>query len=151
MVAFTSLTLSGFAPGAPLARIWMAWCPGDLEGAILVTPVVLLWRLRTAIGWSRRWRLEATALLGCLLLVTLTVFSGLIPSTNRNYPLEFLCIPFFVWAAFRFGQRAAATVLLLVSGIAIWGTLHGFGPFIRPSPNESLLLLQTFMAVTAVM
>ena len=150
-VGVTTLSLAGFAQWAHFGPIWMTWWLGDLVGALLVTPVVLLWSLRPAMGWNRRWRLEATALLGCLLLVTLTVFSGLIPSTNRNYPLEFLCIPFFVWAAFRFGQRAAATVLLLVSSIAIWGTLHGFGPFVRPSLNESLLLLQAFMAVTAVM
>ena len=104
-----------------------------------------------AMGWSRRLRLEAASLLISLSLVTLTVFSGVIPYTNRNYPLEFLCIPFFAWAAFRFGQRAAATAVLLMSVIAIWGTLHGFGPFVRPTPNESLLLLQAYIAVTAVM
>jgi PAS domain S-box-containing protein len=31
-----------------------------------------------------------------------------------------------------------------MSAIALWGTRHGFGPFSRPSANESLLLLQTF-------
>src|SRR5439155_1168665 len=34
---------------------------------------------------------------------------------------------------------------------AIWGTLHGFGPFVRATRNESLLLLQAFMGVTSVM
>jgi two-component system, cell cycle response regulator len=37
-----------------------------------------------------------------------------------------------------------------LSGIAIGGTLRGFGPFVRDTQNESLLLLQAFMAVTAV-
>jgi PAS domain S-box-containing protein len=35
--------------------------------------------------------------------------------------------------------------------MAIWGTLHGLGPFVRESPNESLLLLQTYMVTMAVM
>src|SRR2546430_6510636 len=39
---------------------------------------------------------------------------------------------------------------MLQSGIAIWGTLAGFGPFVRSTANESLLLLQAFMGVTAV-
>src|SRR4029077_12599028 len=47
-------------------------------------------------------------------------------------------------------QREAATAVVLLSGIAIWGTLHGFGPFRRGSENESLVLLQAFMGVTAV-
>ncbi len=150
-VGVTTLSLAGFAPWAHLGPIWITWWLGDLAGALVVTPVVLLWSAPLSLSWSRQWRIEAAVLLASLALLTLTVFGGLFPSTNRNYPLEFLCIPFFVWAAFRFGQRAAATTILLVSVVAIWGTLHGFGPFVRPSPNESLLLLQAFMAVSAVM
>jgi diguanylate cyclase (GGDEF)-like protein len=150
-VGATTLSLAGLAHWASFGPIWLTWWLGDLAGAIVVTPVVILWSAPLSLAWSRRWRLEAAALLVSLCLVTLSVFSGVFPSTNRNYPLEFLCIPFFVWGAFRFGQRAAATAILLVSGIAIWGTLHGFGPFVRPAPNESLLLLQAFVAVTAAM
>jgi diguanylate cyclase (GGDEF)-like protein len=36
----------------------------------------------------------------------------------------------------------------MLAGIAIWGTLHGYGPFPRGTPNESLLLLQAFMGVS---
>ena len=149
-VGVITISLAGFARWASFAPIWLTWWLGDLVGALVVTPVVVLWSAPLSLEWSRKWRLEAAALLVSLCLVTLSVFSGLFPS-NRNYPLEFLCIPFFVWAGFRFGQRAAATAIVLVTGIAIWGTLHGFGPFVRPAPNESLLLLQAFVAVTAVM
>ncbi len=51
----------------------------------------------------------------------------------------------------RFGRRATATTILLVSVVATWGTLRGFGPFSTGNGNESLLLLQAFMGVTAVM
>src|SRR5207247_564289 len=68
-----------------------------------------------------------------------------------NYPLEFLCIPPLVVAAFRFGRREAATCVALLSVLANWGTLHGLGPFVRYTPNESLLLLQTFMGTMAMM
>jgi diguanylate cyclase (GGDEF)-like protein len=81
--------------------------------------------------------------------VGLVVFGGILPV--KNYPLEFLCVPLFLWAAFAFGPREAVTAVLVLSGIAIWGTLRGFGPFRGGTPNESLLLLQAFMGVTAVM
>src|SRR5439155_671298 len=45
----------------------------------------------------------------------------------------------------------ALAAVVVLSGIAIWGTLHGFGPFVRATHNESLLLLQAFMGVTSVM
>src|SRR5947199_314401 len=39
---------------------------------------------------------------------------------------------------------------LLLAGVALWGTLRGYGPFARPLFNESLLLLQSFQGVTAI-
>ncbi len=71
-------------------------------------------------------------------------------SELKNYPLEYLCIPFLVWAAYRFGRRKAATALCALAAIATWGTLHGFGPFARESRNTSLLLLQAFMGIMAI-
>jgi signal transduction histidine kinase len=56
-----------------------------------------------------------------------------------------------IWAAFRFGQREVATLVALMSLIATWSTLRGLGPFVRPSENESLLLLQAFMATIAAL
>src|SRR3989454_3776341 len=35
--------------------------------------------------------------------------------------------------------------IAVLAATALWGTAHGFGPFIHDSPNESLLLLQAFM------
>jgi diguanylate cyclase (GGDEF)-like protein len=93
--------------------------------------------------------LESVLLLLGLWLVGKIVFVGWL--TTQNYPFELVGIPFLVWVAFRFRQREAATVIFILSGIAIWGTLHGFGPFVRKTPNESLLLLQAFMGIMTVM
>jgi PAS domain S-box-containing protein len=41
--------------------------------------------------------------------------------------------------------------IALLSGMAVWGTLRGLGPFVRESPNESLLLLQAYMVTMAAM
>ena len=78
------------------------------------------------------------------------IFGGRFHSAVKNYPLEYLCIPFLIWAAFRFGRRKAATAILVLSVIATWGTMHGFGPFATDSQNISLLLLQAFIGITAL-
>jgi predicted signal transduction protein with EAL and GGDEF domain len=78
------------------------------------------------------------------------VFGGRFHSLVKNYPLEYLCIPFLIWAAFRFGRRKAATANLLLAVIATWGTLQGYGPFSRQSQNTSLLLLQVFMSIVSI-
>lgn len=147
----TSLALGGFARWTDYGPIWLTWWLGDTVGDLVVAPVVLLWYARPLVRWPRGRALEAAGLLAGLGLVGLVVFGGLFPARVKDYPLEFVCIPFFLWAAVRFRAREAATATLVLSAIAIRGTLLGFGPFVRDAPNESLLLLQAFMGVVSVM
>ena len=74
------------------------------------------------------------------------MFGGPLFKTPER-PLTFLGIPILVWAALRLGQRLAATSVLVLAAMAIWGTARGSGPF----QGESLLLLQAFIGVVAVM
>jgi diguanylate cyclase (GGDEF)-like protein len=129
----------------------MTWWLGDAVGALVVAPVIVLWNAEPRVRWNRRQLAEGAALLLALVLVGLAVFGGLLPTGSLGYPLEFLCVPLLLWAGFRFGQREVATAIVVLSGIAIAGTLEGFGPFVRATENESILLLQAFMGVTAVM
>ncbi len=147
----TTLSLGGFAHWADYGSIWLTWWLGDAVGNLVVAPVVLLWSTRPRVRWRLPQTLEAAALLACLLLAGQIVFGGLFPSGAKNYPLEFLGIPFLLWAVFRFGAREAATAILFLSGIAIRGTLRGYGPFVQETQNESLLLLQAFMGVVSLM
>ncbi|HVH68829.1 MAG TPA: MASE1 domain-containing protein [Gemmatimonadales bacterium] len=146
-----TLSLAGFAPWGDFWPIWSTWWTGDVVGDLVVAPAVLLWAERPRIHWHRRQALEAAALLGCLVVVGLAAFDGLFPWKDKHYPLEFLCLPPLLWAAFRFERREAAAVVVMLSVLAIWGTLSGYGPFVRPTFNESLLLLQAFQGVSAVM
>jgi diguanylate cyclase (GGDEF)-like protein len=129
--------------------VWLTWWLGDAAADLVVAPFIVLWWVNPRVRWRRRRAFEAAVLMASLGLTAAVVFGGRFPSGVQNYPLEFLCLPFLVWAAFRFGQREVAAAVVLLSGIAIWGTLRGFGPFVRPAQGESLLLLQAFMAVTA--
>ncbi|MBZ5625446.1 MAG: MASE1 domain-containing protein [Acidobacteriia bacterium] len=145
----TSLALGGLARWSRYGSIWSDWWLGDMAGVLVVAPALVLWSTRP----MTRWRppvSEATVLLLGLVLVGLSVFGGILPPAATDYPL-FLCIPFLLWASFRFTQRQAATATLLLSSITIWGTLQGSGPFIRRSPHESLLLLQAFTGFMSVM
>jgi len=146
----TSLALGGLARWADFGSIWVTWWLGDGAGALVVAPVVLLWTENPRLQWSKRQLLEGAALLACLVIIGQMVFGGVSPPEARDYPLEVLCIPILLWAAFRFGARETASAILLLAVIAILGTLRGFGPFAREARNESLLLLQVFIAVVAV-
>ena len=147
----TSLMLGGFAERANYGSIWLTWWLGDMAGDLIVAPFLVLWIKNRHLQWSRTQLAEAALLCAGLVLVTMAVFGRLTPSHINKYPLEYLCLPCLVWAAYRFGPRETATANVILAGLAIWGTLRGFGPFAGSSPNESLLLLQAFMGVTSVL
>ena len=149
-VGVAALALGGFASWSMYWTIWCTWWLGDGVGAIVVTPLVLLWRENPSLKWSRKQAIELAFLFVGLFFTAYFVFGGRFHSVVKNYPLEYLCIPFLIWAAFRFGRRKVATATFFLAVIATWGTLHGFGPFSRQSQNTSLLLLQAFMGIVAI-
>ena len=149
-VGVSTLALAGFADWTRYSSIWSTWWIGDAVGAVVVTPFVLLWWENPRLHLTRARMMELTFLFAGLFFTVGIVFGGRFHAAVKNYPFEYLCIPFLIWAAFRFGRRKAATAICTLAAIATWGTVHGFGPFARESQNTSLLLLQAFIGVMAV-
>ena len=149
-IGVATLAVAGFANWAAFGSIWCTWWLGDAVGAVTVTPLLLLWCENPRIHWTREQITELAFLFLGLFATGWVVFGKPFHSELKNYPLEYLCIPFLIWAAFRFGRRKAATALCALSMIAVWGTLHGYGPFARESQNTSLLLMQAFMGIMAI-
>src|SRR5215467_6962216 len=147
-----TLVLAGFAPWAKAGAIWLTWWLGDAVGVVIIAPVLILWAEKKQ---PRRWNpsrlFEAGLLVLAVLIAGQLVFGAVLPKANPTYPIDFLAVPPLVWAAFRFGQRETATASFILAGMGIWGGLHGQGPFSRPDPNESLLLLQAFVGLSAVL
>ncbi|MGH7231968.1 MAG: sensor histidine kinase [Nitrospiraceae bacterium] len=147
----TSIVLGGYASWLDAWPIWLTWFLGDAAGALIVAPPLLLWSVHQRSHFDRAQVLEMTVLMLGVFLVGQIAFGGIVAGARHNYPISFLPVPFLVWAAVRFGPRETATVMILLSGIAVWGTLRGFGSFATEAPNQALLLLQAFMATIAIM
>ena len=147
-IGVSALALGGFARWVDYKPIWFTWWLGDAAGILVLGSLLLLW----SSDYRVKWKWERMGEFG-ILLAGITATSQIVfgPFAHRSYPVEYLCIPFLIWSAFRFGPREAAAVTFVLSAIAIWGTLHGFGPFALGARNESLLLLQAFMSIVAVM
>jgi diguanylate cyclase (GGDEF)-like protein len=149
-IGVTTLAVAGFANGTGFGSIWCTWWLGDAVGAVTVTPLLLLWWENPRLRWTRRKGTELAVLFSGLFATSWIVFGNSFHSELKNYPLEYLCIPFLIWAAFRFGRRKAATALCALSVIAAWGTSHGYGPFAWETQNASMLLMQAFMGIMAI-
>jgi PAS domain S-box-containing protein len=145
-----SVSLAGIAHPAAYGTIWFTWWLGDTIGVLLVTPLLLTWGAEPQVRWSVRRHVEAGLLFASLLVAGWMGFGGWVPGSDAHYPLAFVPIPWLVWAAFRFGPRGAATAAVITSAIAISDTVHGVGPFVQNTVNESLLLLQAFVGIVTV-
>ncbi|MBI4354842.1 MAG: MASE1 domain-containing protein, partial [Candidatus Omnitrophica bacterium] len=152
-VGVTTLTLGDFMGPTTYGSVWLTWWLGDAVGAIVVTPLVVAWSRRPfpMTPWPLRRVVEAVLAYGALTLAALLVFGSWWFLPTAKYPMAFLCIPPVVWMAFRLGQRLTTAATALLAGIAIWATLHGFGPFAVGILNTSLLLLQAFVGVITCM
>jgi diguanylate cyclase (GGDEF)-like protein len=148
-IGVLSLVLGGLASWQDAPRIWLTWWLGDAVGDIVVAPALIIWiGVRPTPSWTRAQIIEALLLLVVTAGVTYATFGGVFP--ERHYPLTVLLWPAMIWVSFRFGPREAATLMLVVSGIAVTRTLAGVGPFSVYSTNESLVLLQVWTGITAV-
>ena len=147
----SSLATGGFAQWSNYWPIWATWWLGDASGVLIVAPLLLLWSVpSTQRKWNRPQAIEVSVLLLLLVVLAETVFGGWLPISAHNYPISFICGPIVIWTAFRFTPRETATGIFILSAIAIWGTLHGFGPFILRTENQSLLTLQAWTAALTI-
>jgi PAS domain S-box-containing protein len=89
-------------------------------------------------------------LLLLLFVLSEAVFGGWLTISAKDYPIAFICGAIVIWMAFRLTRRDTAMGIFILSAIAIWGTLHGFGPFVGETENQSLLALQSWTAVLTV-
>ncbi len=146
----TSLGVAGFADWANYGAIWLTWWLGDATGDLVFAPLVLLWSVASKRRWNKKEVAEIGTLLLLLVLLSGVVFGGWPPVSARNYPIVLICGSVVIWTAFRFRQRETATGIFILSAIAVWGTLHGFGPFVRETENQSLLAAQWGAAVLSI-
>ena len=144
-IGSVSLTVTGTLPPADFSSNAWTWFQGDASGMIILTPLILTWRLRSWQQWPRLQVLEAVGLALSALFVSTAVFAS-----DSHLPLAFLPLSFVVWAALRFDQRAVTSVVFAISAIGVLATLLGLGPFVVPSIDVSNFLLLTYTSTLSI-
>lgn len=146
-----SLYVGGIATWAGFGYVWLTWWVGDAVGALVVAPALVVWTLQDWASWKSTRLAEEALVFGLLAIVTWLTFRVPPGSTSLGpLHLEYSVIPIIVWATFRFTQRGATLSVLMVAAIAVWYTVHGLGPCAIGHANESLQLVQSYLATVTV-
>ncbi len=157
-VAAMSALDAGFSylhTAAPFKDQWSVVFVSTMLGMLLTAPLILAWNRRgieEAVEFTRVRLPELLALFLALIVTTAYVFGTRPTAPGFTPPLIYVCAPFFIWAALRFGLRATTLALAVFGFIVYWQTAHGFGPFsIDGVPDlRSMLHLQGYLATIIV-
>lgn len=142
------LFLTGVNAWSGFTSAWLMWWLGDALGVLIVTPLALTFTRLLTLRGERRWTEFACLLLGAV-GTALAIFDPRLGLMRADVFL-FGVFPFVLWGAVRFEAAGAAIVSFLISVIAVWGTAHGFGPFIKGNMLQNATLLESFLGITAV-
>jgi PAS domain S-box-containing protein len=137
-------------------RYWIEWRNLGISNAVtavILVPVILLGAHLLFVQRPRvlslRRLLEAALGGACTVALGMFVFNSTTAGPNTSPALLYAPIPLLIWAALRFGLGGISVSMLIITFEAIWGTMHGHGPFLAQTPIENALALQLFLLVTA--
>jgi signal transduction histidine kinase len=145
----TTLSLTHVKAWSGFHTALAVWWFGDAMGVLIGAPVAL-GSARLGRGEERVFRPELGFLLVGSAFTALAIFSQSFRLDAGNDVLAFAVFPFVIWAAVRFSLAGASTVCLVITLIAVWGTAHGSGPFVKRDPLHNAVLLQLFLSALSV-
>jgi serine phosphatase RsbU (regulator of sigma subunit) len=133
-----SLWIGGFVPHDEIFITFVTFFLADASGIAVFGALVL--------AWYREPRLDRDIAISSILAVGMVLaIAGFEVSTR--YPVDFVFLPLLLWAGFRAGARGVTLAASAITVFSILATIYGVGSFAAKSPNESILLLEAFIAV----
>jgi serine phosphatase RsbU (regulator of sigma subunit) len=133
-----ALWLCGFVSNAELEETFVTFILADAAGIAVFGALIL--------AWYREPRLDRQIVVTSALILAAVVAIAALEAWLR-YPIDYLFLPVLLFAGFRAGPRGVTLAAAAITVAAIQSTIGGVGPFIGKTADESILLLEVFMAV----
>ena len=156
-VTFTQFLVSGFvrlvlSDLLHLRTVWDGhfWLSGrrmllsNLVPFLIVTPAIILW-VRNGRRWLRKAR-PINYVEVCFLGLGLIAAGSLMFSSTGSEPARLYApLPFFIWAAVRFGPGGVSTSLVTTVIVLAWQAIHGRGPLTYQLQDDEIFGVQIFL------
>lgn len=149
LASVSAATVGALSFGGGYWQSWRMSFATEALALLTLTPAILglveLARGSTRMSGSRY--LEAASLIAGLVGFGYIIFASF--RTGSRPELLFAPLPFLLWAALRFGTTGVSSSMILVAALAIWGAVHGRGPFTGRAPLDTVWSLQLFLSFAA--
>jgi diguanylate cyclase (GGDEF)-like protein/PAS domain S-box-containing protein len=149
-VGVAAMALSGVVAWSVAVSTWFKWWLGDAMGVLLITPVLLTCCAQKKAEPQSPLMLNSITAFLALAITGGVSFGDWLGAGYLQLTLTFLPFSCLVWIALHRGVHGSALAVLIITVIAVSGTVLGFGPFIRPNVNDSLALLWGFLTTTGL-
>jgi signal transduction histidine kinase len=151
-IGVASLFLGHIVLAPALRETWQAWWVGDLIGAVVFAPIILVWSTPPRVRIDHRPAETALLAIAVVAVSLVSFFGDLpgIPTLPTPFDQAALTLAIVIWAALRFGQRGAITATFCMSKLAVLATVTHHGPFAVADAHTSMLSLQTSMAIVSI-
>lgn len=146
-IGVSSLIIGGIVSFSDFLQTWLAWWIGDMLGALVLVPLIITWRRLPKEYFNYTRVIEAALIVIFIGSTNLLVFINPLNFSFQISTITYLIFPPLILAAIRFRQHGATLGILITSIIAITGTINNGGPFVTGAISESLIQLQSFLAV----
>jgi len=134
------------------SNYWATWKVAffsEALGFLTLMPAILGWAREIPLGAKKPLAhyIEAVVLLVALVVLGQLAFASPLGSTLPT--LLYSLVPLLLWCTLRFGSTGVSTSMIAIAFVAIWGAIHGRGPFTGPELLIDVPSLQLFLFFTA--
>ncbi|PZO40082.1 MAG: two-component hybrid sensor and regulator [Pseudanabaena frigida] len=148
------LCLGGKVSWSLFGSVWLTWWISNVAGICIFTPAIFSWyefyfkNIKNK-DTKKSIKISPWRLTEAIILIAIVISIGVL-SFYQEYSLEYVLIPCLVWSVLKFGQFGATNLIVVITMIAVLGTVKGLGSFAVQHANYSLILLQSFIIVIVV-
>jgi len=149
-IGIAALTIGGILDTSDLGHVFLTWYTRNVIGILVLTPPIICFFSSPCTSWLNfSW--ELTIQLLAVLMLGLLIWGPPELTSISGFPHVYMMIPLFLWASLRLGKQTVMLSTLLLSIIAVTGTINGKDVFSSSSCHHSLIYLQIYIGILAIM
>ena len=149
-IGVSTLYAHGIVTAELFSTAWFTWWIGDTLSNLVFAPFFIIWSRWPAQKVNFSKSIEGLVLGSLGILLCFIIFCEWPSAQLGNFIQPYWIFILLTWATLRFGQHANVLLTVVLSGIAIYGTMNGKGPYQTETLENNLLLLQIFTGAVAL-